>query len=167
MLQIRPLSNRRDFARFIDYAYQRNAADPHWVPPLRLSERERLSPKNHPFFAHAEVALFLAWRGGRVVGRIAAIDDRLHNEVHRDNVAMFGFFEAADAEATCALLSASETWARARGRARMRGPISLSMNDMCGLLIDGFDSVVPPIGTPAGTKQDPNHFHFIIGQQIR
>src|SRR5581483_12400057 len=117
VLQIRPVRGGREFRRFIDYPYERNASDPHWIPPLRLSEVERLRPKKNPFFAHADVELLLAWRDGRVVGRIAAIDDRLHNEVHKDNLAMFGFFEAEDRDAAAALLAAVESWAKARGRA--------------------------------------------------
>ena len=140
LTDIRPVSGRREFRRFIDYAYQRNAGDPHWVPPLRLAEHERLTPKKNPFFAHADVDLLLAWRGDRLVGRIAAIDDRLHHETHHDNVAMFGFFEAEDAEATRALLAAVEARATARGRARVRGPINPSLNESAGLLVDGFDS---------------------------
>lgn len=137
---VRPVQGRRDVRRFIDYMYERNATDPHWVPPLRLGEHDRINPKKNPFFAHAEMELLLAWRSDRVVGRIAAIDDRLHQETHGDNVAMFGLFEAADAEAAGALLAAVEAWAKARGRAHVRGPISPSLNDMCGLLIDGFDT---------------------------
>src|SRR5216683_6530859 len=121
LTEIRPVSGRRDFRRFIDYAYERNAGDPRWVPPLRLAERERLTPKKNPFFAHADVELLLAWRDGRIVGRIAAIDDRAHHETHRDNVAMFGFFEADDQPATDALLAAAEAWARERGRGHLRG----------------------------------------------
>src|SRR5437773_10850625 len=104
-IDVRPVSSRREFRRFIDYPYERNAADPHWIPPLRLSERERLTPKKNPFFAHADVELMLAWRNERIVGRIAAIDDRLHRETHHDNTVMFGFFEADDAEAASALLT--------------------------------------------------------------
>lgn len=140
MLQIRPAHTRREVRRFVDYMYQRNAGDPHWVPPLRLGEHDRINRKKNPFFAHAEMELLLAWRGDQVVGRIGAIDDRLHQETHHDNVAMFGFFEADDAEAAAALLAAAEAWARARGRSYVRGPISPSLNDMCGLLIDGFDT---------------------------
>jgi hypothetical protein len=127
-------------ARFIGYAYHRNRADPHWIPPLRIAERERLSPSHNPFFAHAEVALYLAWRGGAVVGRVAAIDDRLHNDTHKDNLAAFGFFEAEDADATRALLDAVETWARQRGRDTVRGPLNPSLNESAGLLVDGFDT---------------------------
>jgi GNAT superfamily N-acetyltransferase len=137
---VRAVQGRREIRRFVDYMYERNAGDPHWVPPLRLGEHDRINPKKNPFFAHAEMELMLAWRGDRVVGRIAAIDDRLHQETHHDNVAMFGFFEADDAGAAGALLAAVEAWAKARGRAHVRGPISPSLNDMCGLLIDGFDT---------------------------
>lgn len=137
---VRPVDGRREFSRFIDYAYVRNAADGHWIPPLRLGERERLNPRKNPFFQHASIQLFLAWRAGRVVGRIGAIDDRRHNDTHRDNVAMFGFFEAADGDAAAPLLAAVEAWAAAHGRAAVRGPINPSMNDNGGLLIDGFDT---------------------------
>lgn len=140
MIEISRVESRRDFSRFIDYAYERNANDPHWVPQLRLSERERLTPKKNPFFAHADVELLLARRDGRITGRVAAIDDRLHNDKHRDNVAMFGFFEADDAATAQALLGAVETWARARGRSFVRGPLNPSLNESAGLLIDGFDT---------------------------
>jgi hypothetical protein len=140
VIDVRRVNGRRDLRRFVDYAYDRNAGDPHWVPPLRMAEHERLTPRKNPFFAHADVELLLAWRGDRLAGRIAAIDDRLHNETHRDNVAMFGFFEAEDADATHALMDAVEAWARARGRARVRGPINPSLNESAGLLVDGFDS---------------------------
>src|SRR5438128_254533 len=115
-VMVRPVASRREFRRFINYPYERNAADPHWVPPLRLSEHERLLPKKNPFFAHADVALFLARRGDNVVGRIAAIDDRLHQDTHHDGAAMFGFFEAADADAARALLETVERWASSKGR---------------------------------------------------
>src|SRR2546428_10539644 len=104
---VRPVRGRRDFRRFIDYAYERNAHDPHWIPPLRLSEHERLTPTKNPFFAHAEVELLLAWRGDDVARRIAALDERPHNEGHRDDGAMVCFFEAAGAEPAQALPAAA------------------------------------------------------------
>ena len=139
-IDVRPVAGRRDLGRFIDYAYVRNRDDRHWVPPLRIAERDRLTPGKNPFFAHADVELLLAFRGDQLVGRIAAIDDRLHNETHGDNLAAFGFFEAADADAAKALLDRVESWARARGRAAVRGPLNPSLNDTAGLLIDGFDT---------------------------
>jgi GNAT superfamily N-acetyltransferase len=143
VIEVRRTSGRGDLSRFVDYAYDRNARDPKWIPPLRIGERERLTPSKNPFFAHADVELLLAWRGGKVAGRIGVIDDRLHNETHGDNVAMFGFFEADDAEAAHALTKAAEQWAKARGRAQLRGPLNPSLNESAGLLVDGFDT--PPM----------------------
>jgi hypothetical protein len=138
--EVRRVAGRREFRQFIDYAYDLNAGDAHWIPELRISARERLTPKKNPFFAHADVALLLARRDDAIVGRIAAIDDRLHNQTHGGKTAMFGFFEAADGDAAVALLSTVESWARARGLARVRGPINPSQNESVGLLIDGFDT---------------------------
>ena len=140
LTEVRPVHGRREFRQFIDYPYRLHASDPHWVPPLRLGERERLTPKKNPFFEHADVQLLLAWRGTGLVGRIAVIDDRLHNETHHDNLAMFGFFEAEDRDAARALLEAVERWARGRGRAHVRGPLNPSLNESAGLLIEGFST---------------------------
>jgi hypothetical protein len=65
-----------------------------WVPPLRRDVDTVLSRTKNPFFEHAEAEYFLAERGDRVVGRIAAIANRLHNETHGDRVGFFGFFES-------------------------------------------------------------------------
>lgn len=140
MIEVRLVSTRRDLSRFIDYAYQRNRTDPHWIPPLRIAERDRLLPSKNPFFAHADAALYLALDGGRVAGRIAAIDDRLHNQTHRENIAMFGFFEAATPAAARDLLAVVDRWAADRGRDAVRGPINPSLNESAGLLVEGFDT---------------------------
>ncbi|HZR22613.1 MAG TPA: hypothetical protein VFA59_03430 [Vicinamibacterales bacterium] len=138
--EIRRVAGRPEFRRFIDYAYDLNAADPRWIPELRISARERLTPTKNPFFEHADVELFLAYRDGAIVGRIAAIEDRLHNQTHGEKTAMFGFYEAADADASRSLLAAVEAWAAARGLTHVRGPINPSLNESVGLLIDGFDT---------------------------
>lgn len=107
-----------------------------------------LSRAKNPFFEHAEAEYFLAEQNGEVVGRIAAIHNRLHNETHRDKVGFFGFFESIDDQAvTGALLDRAAEWCRARGLDTLRGPASFSTNDECGLLIDGFDKP-PTIMTP-------------------
>ena len=82
----------------------------------------------------------MAFEGDAVVGRIAVFDDRLHNDVHKDNAASFGFFEAADEAASRALFATAESWGRSRGRTLMRGPLDPSLNESAGLLIDGFDT---------------------------
>jgi len=102
-----------------------------------------LSREKNPFFEHAEAEYFLAERGAEVVGRIAAISNRLHNETHGDRVGFFGFFECVDDQAVAdALLDTAAAWCRSKGHDVLRGPASFSVNDECGLLVDGFET--PP-----------------------
>lgn len=114
---------------------------------MRRDVHALLSRTKNPFFEHAEAEYFLAERDGAVVGRIAAIHNRLHNETHHDRVGFFGFFECVDDQAVAAaLLDAAAAWLRARGRDVMRGPMNFSTNDEFsspGVLIEGFDT--PPV----------------------
>lgn len=113
------------------------------MPPLKADVRLLFDRARNPFFEHAEVDSFLALSGDRVVGRIAAIDNRAHNDFHGDRVGFFGFFECEDDPAAAgALFAAAATWLEARGKDTMRGPMNFSTNDDCGSLIEGFDT--PP-----------------------
>jgi GNAT superfamily N-acetyltransferase len=108
---------------------------------LRRDAGALVDPVRNPFYEHADRELFLARIDGRVVGRIAAIHDRLHEETHADRVGFFGFFESVDdAAVSGALFAAAADWLRARGRDTLRGPLSPSINDEAGLLVEGFDT---------------------------
>jgi GNAT superfamily N-acetyltransferase len=124
---------------FVELPYAIYARDRHWVPPLRRDERRRLARGKNPFLDHADMELWIAFARGEPCGRIAAIEDRAHNEFHHERVAWFGFFEAADAETARALLDRAEAWSRARGCTALRGPVNPSLNESAGLLVEGFD----------------------------
>src|SRR6266542_1727779 len=126
--------------RFLRVARRIYRKDPHWVAPLLKASRELLGAGN-PFFDHAEMQLFVASRDGGDVGRIAAILDRRHNEVHGERTAFFGFFECQnDLAMSRPLFAAAAAWAVRRGMNVLRGPVNPSMNEECGLLVEGFDS---------------------------
>src|SRR5947209_11160847 len=120
MTSVREVRSRADLRRFIKYPFAKYRNDPHWVPPLLISEQANLDPKKNLFYEHARVELFLAERNGEVVGRIAAIDDDNHNRTHDDNLIFFGFFEAKDAGAAQALFERVDDWARGLGRSAVR-----------------------------------------------
>jgi GNAT superfamily N-acetyltransferase len=142
-LRVLTARNGRELRRFIDLPYRLHARDPLWVPPLRRDMKTLLSPSKNPFFEHGQAEYLLAERNGQVVGRIAAISNRLHNETHDDKVGFFGFFECVDDQAVAnALFQAAAEWCRGRGHDVLRGPASFSVNDECGLLVAGFDT--PP-----------------------
>ena len=143
-LRIVPVSGRRMTSLFIKIPWSLYATDPCWVPPLLVERKWHLSDKN-PYFKHAEFQAWIAWRGDRMVGRISAQVDQLHLHQHNDATGFFGFLEAEDnAETFHALFKTAEEWLRAKGMQRIRGPFSLSINDECGLLVEGFDRP-PPI----------------------
>ncbi|MBC8088959.1 MAG: N-acetyltransferase [Phycisphaerae bacterium] len=149
-LHIVTVESKRDFKRFIELPWQIYDAVtyPLWVPPLRLMVMDALDDRKNVFYERAARALFLAVRGDKVVGRIAAIENRAHNAFHQDKVGFFGFFEAFDdQDAANALFEAAAAWLRARGLDTMRGPMSPSTNHETGLLVGGFD-VPPTIMTP-------------------
>jgi hypothetical protein len=133
-----------DLREFIDLPWRIYAGYPKWVPPLKKEVRRMLDPRKHPFWEFSERILFLARRGSKTVGRIAGIIDSRHNQVHHEKMGGWGFFECADdLEAAAALFSAVETWVRQKGMNFMRGPLSPSMNNETGFLIEGFD--YPPV----------------------
>jgi len=119
------------------------AGDPHWVPALQMTERELLNFKPHPFYQHANSAIqcFLAIQSGKVVGRIAAIVDGHHNEFHKEERGMFGFFESIDDSAVAAaLFDQAKAWFATKNISQLRGPANPSQNHTWGLLVDGYDS---------------------------
>lgn len=139
-LDIIPVESSRDLRRFVDLPWRiyDPVRHPQWVPPLRIAVKDVLDRKN-PFYRTADRQLFLALRNGTPVGRVAAIENRAHNEFHHDRVGFFGFFECReDPEAATALFGAAEAWLRARGLDTMRGPMNPSTNHECGLLVRGF-----------------------------
>lgn len=145
---MRPVRGAADLNRFIAFPYRLHRGDPLWVPPLRMDVRKLLSREKNPFFHHADAEYFLAERDGDVVGRIAAIHNRAHNDFHDDAVGFFGFFETInDQSVTNSLFDAAAGWLKPRGLTVMRGPTSFSTNDECGMLVDGFDTP-PAVLTP-------------------
>ena len=143
-ISVAPVAGKADLAAFIDLAYRLNRSDPNWVPPLRTEMAELLTPGKNPFHDHATMQLFLARRGGVVVGRISA---------HIDHLALaqppalgmgpgtgnWGLFEADDAATALALIAAAEAWLKQQGMTRVLAPISLSIWEEPGLLTMGHD----------------------------
>ena len=143
-VEVRPVHGRREREAFIGLPWRLYASEPIWVPPLRFERRQFLDPRKNPFFQHADVQLFLAWRGDRAVGRISACVDRNLNDFQGNRWGLFGFFESEDdPEVAAALLDAADGWLRARGRDRMVGPMDFGTNDEAGLLVEGHDR--PPV----------------------
>jgi hypothetical protein len=143
-LRVATVTSKADRDRFVRVQDDVLGHDPNWVSPLRLERRMHLSAKSNPYFEHARWKAWIAWRGRRPVGRISAQIDTLHLERHADATGFFGMLDAEDqADTFAALFKVAEGWLRSEGMQRVRGPLSFSINDEVGLLVDGFDT--PPV----------------------
>ena len=143
-IAIRPVTSKADKKAFVELPYRLYANDPNWVPPLKQDVYSLITPGKNPWFGHGEAQLFLAERGGRVIGRISAHIDHLAlaqpvEQGMGPGVGNWGLFEAEDAGVAAALLATAETWLREKGMVRTLGPLSLSVWDEPGLLVQGFD----------------------------
>ncbi len=135
-------SSDRD--EFIHFPYALYEGDPNWVPPLMMERRDFLDPRKNPWFDFGKVELLLARRAGKVVGRIAGVNDPRYNEFHKTRLGFFGMFECIDEISVAqALFDAARAWNRSRGFEQMLGPVSFSTNYECGVLVEGFDA--PPV----------------------
>ncbi len=142
-MQIEQVSDKKGLDLFILFPWKVYQGTPNWVPPL-ISETKFILGDKNPFFHHAEAAYFLARKDGVVVGRIAAIIDRNHINIHKEQAGFFGYFECLrDVAIAQGLLNAAAAWLKERDIEIMRGPMNPSVNDECGFLLEGFDS--PPM----------------------
>jgi GNAT superfamily N-acetyltransferase len=147
-VEIRSVSGGKDLKRFIDLPFRLHANSPQWVPPLKLERRVFLNRKLNAFFTHGEAEYFLAVRDGRVVGRVTAHVNDAFNDYQEKNWGWFGFLEFEDdQEVLDALLDAASRWLKARGKERIVGPASFTMNDESGVLIEGYE-LKPMIAQP-------------------
>lgn len=142
---IRPVMTKADKKAFVDLPFRLYSQNAQWVPPLKDEVHGLITPGKNPWFEHGEAELFLAERGGEIVGRISA---------HIDHIALkqppeqgmgpgcgnWGLFEAEDPVVAAALIARAEEALRAKGMTRSLGPISLAMWDEPGLLVEGFDT---------------------------
>jgi hypothetical protein len=180
VLELSP-SRRVHRATFIAAQAPLYDGDARYVHPLRREVHAVLDPSRNPWHRHAEMVLFVARRGRETVGRIAAIRDRGYDAVQGERVGVFGFFECIDDRACAvALLGAAERWSRRSGATAMRGPISPSLHDECGTLVEGFDSppmIQMPYNPPyhadlleaSGYRkaQDLFAYEFLVSQDVR
>lgn len=143
-VRIVPVDSNARLTTFLDLPKQIYANDPHWVPPLTFELKDRLNLRKNPYFDHASMHMWLAYRGHTAVGRISAQVDKLAEKHHHAAIGHIGFFEAENNTIVSqALLKTAEDWLRKRGRTSVLGPYNPSINEEPGILVSGFDS--PPM----------------------
>ncbi|MFI5251362.1 MAG: GNAT family N-acetyltransferase [Bacteroidota bacterium] len=143
-LTVRPISSKKDTKDFIKFQWDIYKEYPNWVPPLLMDRRKLMDRDKNPFYKHADAEFYLAFRDGKIVGRIGAIINHNHNKEHKEIIGFFGFFESINDQSVAdELFKTAIEWMKKKGVSAVRGPASPSVNDEYGLLIEGFE--FPPV----------------------
>ncbi|MFA5526535.1 MAG: hypothetical protein WC992_06910 [Acholeplasmataceae bacterium] len=140
MIEIKEVKTLRDVIRFTEFPNRLYKKNPHFVPALSLDERNVFNPKVNPVFEYCEAIRYLAYKDGKLVGRIAGIINHQWNKAYQIKKGRFTRLDMIDdIEVTKALINKVTEWALAKGMDTLIGPIGFTDMDRMGMLVDGFD----------------------------
>jgi len=143
MVEIRKVQTKKERKTFIQFANKLYDGCPYYCPTLDMDEEGTFSMKN-PVMEFSDYELFLAYKDGAVVGRIAAIINYKANEHWKNRRLRFGWFDFIDdMEVSKALLDAAAAWGKERGMTEMNGPVGFTDMDKEGLVVEGYEYLVP------------------------
>ncbi len=141
-VDIKPVTNRRELKQFIQFYYDLYRDNENAVPFLFSEEMSALRADRNPSFECCDAQYFMAFRDGKIVGRIAGIINRRANERWDTRQVRFGWFDFIDdVEVSKALLQAVESWGKEKGMTEMTGPMGFIDMDREGMLVEGFDQL--------------------------
>ena len=142
-IEIKPVLSKKDRKIFVTLLWDIFKDDPNWVPPLIMERMDIIDEKKNPYFLHADVRLWIAYKNGMPVGRISAQIDELVEPQHGVKTGHYGFFDCIDDQDVAnALFDTACSWLKENGMIEVIGPFSLSINEETGMLVEGFDT--PP-----------------------
>ena len=154
MVEIREIQpTKRNLLKFVHFPIDTLYRDSkYFVPPLVTDELNTLRPDKNPAFDFCEAVYYLAYREGKIVGRIAGIINHVVNERSNKKEARFSYIDFIDdAEVVDALIDAVTRWGKSKGMEHLTGPLSFTDMDPEGMLIEGYDRV----GTSGGIYNYP------------
>ena len=142
-IEIKPVLSKKDRKIFVTLLWDIFKDDPNWIPPLIMERMDIIDEKKNPYFLHADVRLWIAYKNGMPVGRISAQIDELVEPQHGVKTGHYGFFDCIDDQDVAnALFDTACSWLKENGMIEVIGPFSLSINEETGMLVEGFDT--PP-----------------------
>ena len=139
-IDIKKVSTQMDYQTFVEFPFVLYKDNPFWVPPLVKDEIETLDPKLNPVYQNATASLFLAYKNGEVVGRVAAIINWIEVKEIKKNKVRFGWFDFVDdINVSKTLLEAVISFGKNLKMETIEGPVGFSNLDKAGMLIEGFN----------------------------
>ncbi len=141
-IEIKKVTSRKELKKFVDFHYDLYEGCPYDVPNLFSDELNTLSPEKNAAFDFCEAEYYLAYKDGKLSGRVAAIINKRANQKWNRQSVRFGWIDFIDdIEVSTALLKAVEDFGRSRGMKEVVGPLGFSDMDPEGMLTWGFDKL--------------------------
>lgn len=141
-VEIKKVTTKSDLKRFIRFNYEFYKNNPYSVPDLYDDMLNTFSPQKNAAFEFCEADYFMAFRDGKMVGRVAAIINRRANETWKKKTVRFGWIDFIDdIEVSTALIDTVKQWGKERGMTEIEGPLGFTDMDAEGMLVDGFDQL--------------------------
>ena len=140
MVEVKEVRTKGELRKFVNYVNVLYKDVPQFIPAMYGDDLTDWNPKKNPAFEYCEGKCFLAWRDGKIVGRIGAILSHRANEkwhLNRMRFTQADFID--DYEVSSALFKAVEDYAREKGCDEVHGPLGFTDLDREGMLIEGFD----------------------------
>jgi ribosomal protein S18 acetylase RimI-like enzyme len=149
---IKEVSTKKELKQFIEFPFSLYKNHPYWIPPLLMDEYHTLRRDKNPAFEYCRAKYWLAFKGGKLAGRIAGIISQRYIEKWGNQYARFGWVDFTDdAEVVKALFDTVEKWAREQGMTGIHGPLGFTDMDHEGMLVEGFEE----LGTLAAIYNHP------------
>ncbi len=141
-VEIRTVSSKKDLKVFVRFANKLYKGNKYYVPSMPMDDLDTFNPQKNGAFDFCEAECYLAYKEGKVVGRVAAIVNYKANEAWGVKQVRFGWFDFVDdLEVSKALLEAVTAFGKARGMESVAGPLGFTDFDPEGMLVEGFDRV--------------------------
>ena len=141
-VEIRRVETKRDLKKFIRFNYELYKNNPYSVPDLYEDARDTFSKEKNPAFEFCDAECFLAYKDGKLAGRVAGIINCRANETWNTSTVRFGWIDFIDdREVSAALLDTVAQWGREHGMTDIEGPLGFTDIDAEGMLIEGFDQL--------------------------
>jgi len=155
---IKEVLNKKQLRAFIDFPFRLYRGNKYYIPPVKKDVRDTFNERINPALEFCEAKYWLAYRSGKVVGRIAGIINHPYIEKWKNNYMRFGWIDFEnDEQIAKSLLDQVENWAKEKGLVAVHGPLGFTNFDQAGMLIEGFDQ----LGTAATIYNYPYYPLFM------
>lgn len=156
--EIKEINKKRELVKFIKFQNRLYKGNKYFVPSLVSTELDSLTPEKNHAFEFCDVKLWLAYKDGKIAGRIGGIINHNYIKIWNKKQARFCWFDCIeDEEVAFKLLQTVESWAKGLGMIAIYGPYGFTNLDKHGLLVDGFKE----LATKSSNYNYPYYKDFI------